>query len=71
MKKSSPEDRIDELESRLSFQDDTITSLNDALVRQQQRIAQLEKSLELLIDRSGDNLDDAPTYGEEPPPPHY
>jgi SlyX protein len=71
MKDSSPEERINELETRLSFQDDTISSLNDALVRQQQRIAQLEKSLELLIERARDNLDDAPEYGEEPPPPHY
>lgn len=63
--------RLEELESRQAFQEDTIASLNDALVAQQERIAYLEKMLELLIERYREAMPDAPAAGEEPPPPHY
>ncbi len=71
MSEPSAEDRLDELETRLSFQDDTIASLNEALVQQQLRIARLEKSLRLLIEQVRGNEDDGREYPEEPPPPHY
>ena len=66
----SAEARIDELESRLAFQDDTINSLNRALVEQQQRITALEKFCTALLER----LDEGPGDSrppEEQPPPHY
>ena len=63
--------RLNELESRQAFQEDTIASLNQALVAQQQRIAYLEKMLELLIERYRDIAPDAALPVEEPPPPHY
>ena len=65
------DERLDELESRQAFQEDTIASLNEALVAQQARIAYLEKMLELLIDRYQAMVPDAASPGEEPPPPHY
>ncbi len=66
-------DRLDELESRQAFQDDTIAALNEALVRQQQHLAHLEKMLGLVIERLQDAVPDVslPEPQEEPPPPHY
>ena len=67
---SDDSQRISELESRLEFQDETITRLNDALVAQQNRLDQLEKRQQQLIEhlKSAQAKDD---LGKEPPPPHY
>ena len=71
MSDGTDESRLDELEGRQAFQEDTIASLNEALVAQQQRIAYLEKMLELLIERYREVTPDPAAPGEEPPPPHY
>ncbi len=63
--------RLDELESRQAFQENTIAALNEALVAHQQRIAYLEKMLELLIERYRQAVPETVPEGEEPPPPHY
>ena len=63
--------QVIDLQSQLAFQEDTIASLNEALVAQQERIAYLEKMLELLIERYRDSMPDAAAPVEEPPPPHY
>ena len=62
--------RINEMETRLEFQDETIARLNDALVAQQKRLDELEKRQQQLIEhlKSAQTKDD-PT--NEPPPPHY
>ena len=62
--------RISELESRLEFQDETIARLNDALVAQQNRLDQLEKRQQQLIEhlKSAQAKDNPVT---ESPPPHY
>ena len=67
---SDDSQRISELESRLEFQDETITRLNDALVAQQNRLDQLEKRQQQLIEhlKSTQAKDDP---AKEPPPPHY
>ena len=67
---SDDSQRISELESRLEFQDETITRLNDALVAQQNRLDQLEKRQQQLIEhlKSARAKDDP---ANEPPPPHY
>ena len=71
MGKSTQDQRINELEARVAFQDDTIGALNDALVTQQIKISQLEKSLELLIGRFREvGAEPQPPIFEEPPP-HY
>ncbi|TNF85764.1 MAG: SlyX family protein [Gammaproteobacteria bacterium] len=71
MSDGTDKSRLDELESRQAFQEDTIASLNEALVAQQQRIAYLEKMLELLIERYREAMPDIAAPAEEPPPPHY
>lgn len=65
-------DRIDTLESRFAFQEDTIGKLNDVIVDQQTRLAQLEKSIRSLLERLAEQESasglEAP---DEEPPPHY
>lgn len=65
--------RMDELESRLAFQDDMIESLNDVVARQDrvildlsQRVSQLEAKLEDLAEAAPGGAGE----GHEPPP-HY
>jgi SlyX protein len=65
------ERRITELESRLTFQDDTVAALNDALAHQQQLIHQLHRSLEKLIEQLEESLEQDSDPQIEPPPPHY
>lgn len=63
--------RLDELEARQAFQDDTIASLNQALIEQEKRLTRLEKMLDLIIERVRQSEPDAAFSSEEPPPPHY
>ncbi len=63
--------RIAELETRLEFQDETIARLNDELVVHQKRYAEMNKKLELLIDRLQEKAPDFLDPRDEPPPPHY
>lgn len=65
--------RITELETRLEFQDETITKLNDELVVHQRRVFLLDKKLKLLIAHIQGNNEDAALLDlkDEPAPPHY
>ena len=66
---------LQELQSQLAFQDDTIAALNDAVSAQQQEILLLRRQLELLKQRQ----DEQAAALEEIPgadvaserPPHY
>ncbi|MFQ5518475.1 MAG: SlyX family protein [Mariprofundus sp.] len=66
------EERIIELETRLSYQDHLIGELNDVVTAQQQQIDQLEKAVKQLREHfnqsSGSGL---ARPDEEVPPPHY
>lgn len=62
--------QLEALESKLTFQEDTIAQLSDALVAQQTRIDRLEARIELLTEQLRSVADDA-ADGPEPPPPHY
>jgi SlyX protein len=67
-----PQDpRIDDLEARLTFQDDAISTLSDALIEQLHQINRLEKTLDRLIELLKERGSDDPGPAEEPPPPHY
>ena len=68
---TNAEQRIAELESRLEFQDLTISQLNDELVLHHRRIVDLEKKVKLIISRlpQPDEHDHNPD--DEGPPPHY
>lgn len=64
--------RLDELETRLTFQDNTLGELNEVVTTQERRIAQLERELTQL---KGQMRIMAPSLtasaSEETPPPHY
>ena len=44
MKETLLKERVDELESRLAFQDDTIQALNDVIAAQQLELGRLRRS---------------------------
>jgi len=64
--------RLDELETRLAFQDDTIQSLNDALGQQQILLEKMRRSLELIAKRQAEMVTLMPgESSDDQPPPHY
>jgi SlyX protein len=65
-------ERINELELKLTFLDDAVASLNDSEVQQSQRLLRLENALsELRLDLSALRTSLADDVHDEPPPPHY
>jgi SlyX protein len=63
-------ERIDVLETRLAFQDETIETLNNTITAQWQQIDALTRHVAIL----GERLREAETHGRgaaNEPPPHY
>ena len=65
------EERINDLESRLAFQDDTIQALNDVLVAQQRALERMQLQLAALAKRQQESSNQFDMEGDEAPPPHY
>jgi SlyX protein len=65
------EARIDELESRLAQQDQSILELSDELYRQQQQIAQLEMQVRQLSARLTEATPPDSGNPADEVPPHY
>jgi SlyX protein len=63
-------DRIDALEARLTFQDETIETLNQTITAQWQQIEALARQLANLSERLREAEAQAPGTTDEPPP-HY
>jgi SlyX protein len=64
--------RIDKLEIRLAYQDETIETLNQALTAQWNQIDALKREVMRLTDRLAAAENNIATPPEsEPPPPHY
>lgn len=63
--------RINELESRLAFQDDTLQVLNDALVAQQRLLERVQLQMAALIKRQEEVGSQFGMAEDEAPPPHY
>ena len=63
-------DRIDALEIRLSFQDETIETLNKTITSQWQQIDTLTRQVAGLNERLQEAENNAPGATDEPPP-HY
>lgn len=67
-------DRLEDLESRLVFQDDLVEQLNDVVARQDRLIADLQGRISNLEKRLEDLADGAASSGESEGfevPPHY
>lgn len=67
------EGRLVDLEIRLTHQDDTLETLNDIVIRQQQQIDRLNHELSMARRRLSelDASEGAGGQRPEPPPPHY
>ena len=66
--------RLEELESRLAFQDELIENLNGVVARQDREIQDLRAKLKVLAERFRDLSDAASAPGSSPEhevPPHY
>ncbi|WP_087017567.1 SlyX family protein [Thaumasiovibrio subtropicus] len=64
--------RIDELEMKVAFQDDTIDALNNEIAAHQLALEKIQVQMQHLVERvksaSSSNL---AKESEETPPPHY
>ena len=67
------DERITELEMKLTFQENTVDELNKVIYNQQQQIDRLRKELNSLKDQFKSLMDSGPGYNaaDEKPPPHY
>ena len=63
-------DRIDALETRLTFQDETIETLNQTITAQWLKIDALTRQVAALSERLEQTEAEAPGATNEPPP-HY
>jgi SlyX protein len=63
-------ERIDVLETRLAFQDETIETLNKTITAQWQQIDALTRHVAILNERLQEAETRAPGAANEPPP-HY
>lgn len=63
-------ERIDTLETRLAYQDDTIETLNQTITAQWKQIDVLTRQLAQLSERLQEAEANAPGPANEPPP-HY
>jgi SlyX protein len=65
------EKRLEELETRVVFQEDTIQKLDDALAAQQQQIMDLERQIQIMGTQIKEIELEPASSGPEAPPPHY
>ncbi|MCL9776349.1 SlyX family protein [Vibrio methylphosphonaticus] len=66
------EERINDMECKIAFQEQTIEELNDALTQQQLLISKMQDQMKYVVGKvknmDSPNLADP---SEETPPPHY
>lgn len=62
------EERVDQLESLMALQDDTIAALNAEVFRQQQDLAALQRRIATLEDRMEQLAEPDEIAGDEKPP---
>ena len=66
------EQKLTELETRITFQDQELQTLNEVIISQQKQIDQLVDQIKLLQDKMQDmNPSLLVPVSEETPPPHY
>lgn len=68
---STVEEQINELQSRVTFQEDTLNELNEVLVAQNAQIDLLGQQLRALSEQYRDLKLQQPESPEDQPPPHY
>lgn len=69
------EEKIIDLETRITYQDDTLQELSDIIYQQQKQIDQLNKMMELMLgklqDISQNQSGSQSTHIADEKPPHY
>jgi SlyX protein len=68
---SDLEARIDALEMRVAYQDQTIEDLNQTIIAQWKQIDALRRQLNEVLDRVQEVEDNAGGQAPDRPPPHY
>ena len=67
----SVDGRLNEVESRLAFQEEAIQSLGDLIYAQQRQLDGLQRTCDLLNQRLQEAAENEPTKVIDEPPPHY
>lgn len=67
------QERIDELETRVAFQEDTLDKLNDIVSAQALEMQKMTRMIKVFSQQVKNLTNDMPTSGpeDEAPPPHY
>ncbi|WP_371374574.1 SlyX family protein [Thalassotalea aquiviva] len=66
------QNRIDNLEAKLAFQDDVIEQLNNEITIHQDQLSKLSEQMHLVVQRVKEmNTSQMAKPEEETPPPHY
>ncbi|MFC3150500.1 SlyX family protein [Litoribrevibacter euphylliae] len=63
--------KVEDLESRLAFQEDTLETLNKVIIEQQKEIEKLNTYVRILKDKISSVENSITTPDNEAPPPHY
>lgn len=63
--------KVEDLESRLAFQEDTLETLNKVVIEQQKEIEKLNSYVRFLKDKIATVEHSISTPDNEAPPPHY
>ncbi|MFQ6372747.1 SlyX family protein [Shewanella sp. YIC-542] len=65
-------DRIEELETKLAFQEETVEALNQEVITLNKLVAEQQFQLQLMLSKlKAIEPSNIATQGEETPPPHY
>ncbi len=65
------EEKIELLETRQAFQEDTIETLNNAIILHQKEVEQLKLTINNLLERVSQSSNSLSDVQIEEPPPHY